>query len=332
MQKPANPNSWRNSCEAEPDFYALFRQHWDAGTGLAHHARHAVERDRCWIYKTFADAFAKTPGNAGNALDSKTVEAWKVGPPRVHRLQERNKDAILATFFPRPRDARAEAGCAEMEAAWARLPSSTTKVIPSSSIETREDRLAWRLDPPQCIMKNLVELRLHQPDPGNRGSWYVKATLRIDSQVCCQLSPTEAVLISLREPTLTLEAPGFPIAENSRIGERPGGHPHFRPRPNGWHVLRTLDAKGEVNLAKDEHLAVIGGDGSGEGPVTVALIADGRSIRLTPADTEGEPLDAPVPTEEKEAIISLIFCKQPSEDTSGTVVIAQHSMCLKPVE
>jgi hypothetical protein len=319
MPEQSGSNSEGNSGE-ECDFHILFRQHWDAGTGLARHAPHAVKRDGGWIYKTFADAYAKI---SGDAPDWKTVKSWQA---ETRRVRERNKNAILATFFPLPRDAAAEGARLAMEEAWQRLPPQSN----GTASGTLEERIVWHLDAPQCVMPELVELRLHQPEVGNRGSWYVKATLRVDSQVYRQVSDMQAVLISVHEPTLTLDTPGFPIAENSRIGERGDSHPNLCLRPNGWRVLGTVKAKGEVNLVEGEHLAIIGDDGSGDGPVTAALIGDGRAIRLTPADIEGKPIDAPVLTEEKAAIINLLFRKGLAAYTGGAIVLARHSMRLKP--
>jgi hypothetical protein len=82
---------------AAAEFHRLFREHWDAGTGLPDGRRRPLGS---WTVKHFADALARL----NCPVDEATIRGWVVGRNLTDR---RAMLAILATFFPAPADGAA---------------------------------------------------------------------------------------------------------------------------------------------------------------------------------------------------------------------------------
>lgn len=97
-------------------FFALFVQHWRAGTGLAVHNKKAMDRDGAWSARTFADAMEWA---GARSADRATIQSWLEGK---HWPQKTRKDAILKVFFRLPSGTPPDAGTerlrAEMDQAW----------------------------------------------------------------------------------------------------------------------------------------------------------------------------------------------------------------------
>lgn len=313
MPNGTDGNSAGNSGSDEPDFYALFRRHWDAGTGLAHNAPHAVKRDGCYIYKTFADAYAKA---SRNAPDVKTVDAWKAGR---RRPQEESKNAILAVFFPAPRDTEAQAASAVMEAAWRDLP----RALPAAATEDSTTALpGWTFDAPETAMPGLVELVLHQPvlDNDLPGAFRLRATLSLASDVYAETEDGQGFRVTLRDPVLALNCTGYHLDPESKLG---GEHPHLKSIPHGWRVDGAERADGS-DVTGQRELGRILPHGDGTGSLTVLLKGGRHSVLVSPTDAEGKALPQRVPSEEKAAILDMLFRARLGRDSDGATILARH--------
>lgn len=318
MPNGTHGNSVGNSDTAEPDFFALFRLHYGAGTGLAHHAPHAVQRDGSYIYKTFADAYAKA---ARSAPDVKTVEGWKSGR---RRPQEASKNAILAVFFLTPRDEAAEAARAAMEAAWQRLPRDA----PAAAAEDAAPALpGWSFDAPETAMPGLAELVLHQPmlDNDLPGAFRLRATLSLASDVYAETEDGDGYRVTLRNPVLALTCTGYHLDPESKLG---GDHPHLKPIPHGWRVEGAELADGGDVTGQSE-LGLILPHGDGTGSLTVLLKGARHSVLVSPTDDEGKALPQRVPSEAKAAVLDMLFRARLGRDSDGATILARHGAVRK---
>lgn len=302
---------------ARPSFQELFQQHWQLGTGLARHAPKLAEYQKGWTEKSFGDAMAKV---GGAAPDPKTIRDWRQGK---RRIQPRNKDAILACFFPVPLDEAAEKARAEMEAAWSRAP--TGHAGEAEDAPSYEDVTPWQLDAPESLLDALVELRLHQPDPTNQGGFRLRATLAVDSRVLRETQGGEDLFVSLKDPVLHLASPGFPTKEGTKAGTSASPHAHLVSKPNGWTVLGTAEADGG-DLIGDAALVEVGPDGSSEGAVTLTLKGTRHTILLTRLDAEGGSPASRALSNEKAAVLDALFGIKLTRDAEGALILARHAM------
>lgn len=313
MPNGTDGNYAGNSGGDEPNFFTLFRRHWDAGTGLEYHAPHAVKRDGRFIYKTFADAYAKA---SRSAPDLKTVEAWKAGR---RRPQEESKSAILAVFFPAPRDAAAQAACAAMEAAWQRLPRSA----PAAVAEDATPALTgWTFDDPETLMKGLAELVLHQPvlDNDLPGAFRLRATLALDSNVYTEAEDGHGYRVTLRDPIMALHCIGYHLDPATKLDSE---HPHLKSIPHGWRVAGAERADGS-DVTRQRELGLIIPHGDGKGRLTVVLKGGRHCVTVVPTDSEGQALPQAVPTEEKAAVLDMLFRARLGRDADGVTILARH--------
>ena len=310
------PNSAPNS-EAKTRFFALFIQHWNAGTGLD---IKAAKRDERWTVRHFSDAVER----AGFAApDPETIGGWL----NAERWpQPARKDAILAVFFPAK--SGNDAARAEMLASW----TEGQREAPARRKARLEDSpvpLKWVISR-HVSTEGLADLRLHQPQPLNEeGSYRVEASARID--IAEFGHDRQDYAIGVTTVLLAVESEAYQVTRGSMIGERPTGLP-ARVRADGVEMTGPRDPDSGCivgDLLNGEHVAHIESLNDGEGPVHVSLRAARRAFKVLGLDAQGRNTPVPV-SEETDAVLNILLGKDREKDSLGRVLLAKMSMARKP--
>jgi hypothetical protein len=281
-------------------FFRLFREQWARGG---------------WDWPRFSRAMAA----AGvPSLDYKTCMPW-LSPTRHPKrgVTETNKNAILKVFFP-------AADCEHylaMKNAW----EATRGLLPPEAVPEPPSRGAgdaWEfLGEPFSMEPRLVDLSLQPPLAANRQEgeaegYRIHIALRLGHAVEFEVD-NKAVLVSLREPTLSLSAPGYRVVEGSQLGGKERESAHLRLVAGGWQVQANEANAGE-ELTEGKTLATIQGQGkAGELAVTLST----TRLRVQLAEESAN----------RDAIIDAIF-KSVLPKEGGAMVLARDRMRRKPEE
>ena len=301
------PNSPPNA-DPRARFYALFQQHWTAGTGLDPKSP-AQE----WTARIFCDAM----GKAGFPnLDNDTLAAWRSGE---RWPQPERKTAILNVFFPGKPATHPDR--AEMEQAW----QNGQRAIPprrKSRIDEDPAPTKWVISPKTRI-EGLADMQLQQPEPLNQdGHFRVDAAARLD--IAEFEHEKQAYGIGVSTAFLSLESEAYQVKKGSMLGDRPTDMP-IKRRADGVEILGPRDPDTGCivgDLFGDEPVASIESLNNGEAPVALSLRAARRAFKVLGLDAQGryrpERLD-----EQQDAVLNTMLGKGRETDSLGRVVLAK---------
>lgn len=301
---------------------ALFRHFFDAGAGLDRDEPKPSENLRRarrlahWTDLAFAEV-VKTC--CGRMPDKDTMDGWKTG---AHAPRAPYRDAVLATFFPPPRNPEAVRGYSALRAAWDRKAATAGRA--KSDSDEQDRAVTWQLGEADSLEPRFVQVVLEQPEPANRGGFRIRATVAISDPFRRDMEGDVVLQVSLKEPVLQLHGPGYPPRQETKLGAKNQPHPFLRSIPNAWIVDGTERSKGQ-DLTEGEALVEISGDGSGQGEVSLTLKGTRDSLDIR--RIKGGRRVTAVPSKEKLAVLHTLFGARLGLDPEdNTVILARHAM------
>ena len=326
-------NSSPNSGPECRRFFALFQQHWNAGTGLASHSKSAMDRDGRWTVQTFGDAMEW----AGvSTIDPGTIQSWL---DKERWPQKERKNGVLKVFFRLPKGIAADPETdrlrEQMEIAWQQGQEARVRSQPASRSAEREVNAAWIAAGSPVRTPGLASLTLDEPQQGNEpdATWYVRARLRLETAEY-EREDGQSVFIALRNAFLTIFASGYRVANGSLISER-SHHPNFRPKGDGVEVVGPCEEGFCLNgdpLGEDQIAQIKpADDGKGEESVTVALYAFRRSFAVSLSPTPRQIDGSDVAAIERDAVLNALIAKG-RKDSQGRLLLARDTMKRKKIE
>ena len=299
-------------------FAALFRQHWDAGTGRQ---GKIDPRYKSWTTREFLDAMEK----AGNGISNDTLNHWLHGE---NVPQPEPRTALLKVLFPKATEGKGDTAddrlWNEMDAVWkpawygsrprrGRLPPAPP--LPE----------AWPMLEDGWDMGWLVQFLLHEPVPVNEqpGAFYVPATLRLGQlERTCEHG---TFAVSLNSAFVEIPANSYQLAKGMIAGAKNFPHDHFVSEAGGARIIGPHVGKrlhGDVLL--DEHLAMIEEGVRGGDPLTVRIVASPSEIDIVATEAcEANPAGGPV-TVTKSNLMKLLVLDRCKQDSDGRAILAQH--------
>jgi hypothetical protein len=230
---------------------------------------------------------------------------------------------------------RADGVPCEIDWLYLELDDFKTRLAAPPASKTDPASPDWELRE-TTVLPDLVELRLHPPQPGNefKDSYYVDATLLFGSAIC-DYDPedgqaTRAISIALRDARLAIGSESYRPLRGSMIGERvksenfrrvAGGIEITGPAPAG-----TLDG----NAIGDQHLCVIGATnapgGSDNALFVVTVAAGRRSFVVAEVDASPDRDTGNDLTGNKDAILNVFIYRRCGKDESGRAVLAEATI------
>jgi hypothetical protein len=323
---PLDPE--RNRDSEGSRFFALFLQHWNAGTGLAVHDKKAMEHEGHWSARTFANAMEWA--GAGGA-DPGTIQSWLIGDRWPQRMR---KDAILKVFFRVPKgvgpDPQIERLRAEMDGAWQEGQVGRSRTQFLTRREEPDVAAIWIGADNPFDTAGVASLTLDPPQQGNEPNapWYVRARLWLDVGEY-EAEDGKRFYLGLRRAFISLAAAGFRVVNRSLIGDKARPHPNFEGRSNGVDVIGPrLVENGCLSgdpLGED-YIAQIwpADDGTGQATVTVSLHAFRSDFAfILPASHDTE--ESEVASLEKDRVLNVLISKN-RRDEQGRVLVARDTM------
>jgi hypothetical protein len=274
---------------------------------------------RLTTYKAVAEALDLSPGRITqifgypNEADGIAVKAETIG--RICAAFTRDSVVCAIEWFYLDYDDFADLVAAAPEARPA-LSGSDGPPLPPAKWELRE----------ATVLPDLVELRLHQPRPGNEipDSHYIDATLLFGTAFCDHDledgGELRTISIALTQARLAIGSDSHRPLPGSMLGEENGSE-NFRRVAGGIDIVGpapegTLDG----DPIGGRSLATIAATHAGNEPFAVTVAAPRRSFVVRDAEVP----EAPVET--KSVILNEFIYKLCRKDESGRAVLARATM------
>jgi hypothetical protein len=210
----------------------------------------------------------------------------------------------------------------DLKEAWERAKG----LIPIEDLEPNNE---W--EPAERVaFTAIAEAIIHPPTHTNRGpeNYLINATVRFaDAEY---FDRDASAVVGLEKAYLTIEAPGYQIAQNSLLGERTP-HTDVEPTVGGLSIVGPLiDGHLKGNPIGDDYVAGLEPAPHGGDTIAIILAASPRSFRF------GYIRDSDTPSIEdkpnRAAILSLIFGEAMTRDAMGRVILAKASLHRKMLE
>ncbi len=308
-------------------FHALFRKHWDNGTGLKRkHAGQATS----WSAKQFAAAVTDRGGTASEDA----VHNWVKGTNLPRRQQMM---AIRKVFFLKE-------GCSST----AENADDVAMLEAWNAANVSRSRKAASVDAPDAFPENaidwprqhtkpitgLAELELFTPQPANDGGYYIVGRLVLGARE--DDAHDTPFIISMREAHLTYALSDNLAADGSLIGARLKV-PNLIETPGALKIIgptsTTTDSKGheyrylDGEVFEQNHIMKISEfESDGDTSISLTLAVPQRCFDVRPLDSEGKDPLAVYASEAKHAIINTLLATKLSRDGQGRVILQKATI------